>query len=75
MMTKCDFCEKYYPGKDGCMKCQADNYELKYDNACKAALDRMMHIITVERLKTEPVITDFSNKPGDILDRLFRRDN
>lgn len=72
-MNKCDFCEKYFPSsKDGQMRCQASNYELKYDNACKPALDRMMHIVTVERLKTEPVITDYS-KPGDVLDRLFGR--
>ncbi len=74
-INKCNFCDKCYPGKDGQMKCQASNYELKYDNACGKALDRMMQVMTVERLRTaEPTTVTYSTgNPGDVLDRLFGR--
>ena len=73
-INKCEFCDKCYPGKNGKMECQASNYELRYDNACKAALDRMMQVITVERLRTTEVVTQtHTGKPGDVLDRLFGR--
>lgn len=52
-INKCQFCEKYYPGSNGTMECHASNFELKFDNACKDALDRMMSILTVERCKKE----------------------
>lgn len=73
-INKCNFCDKCYPGKDGQMKCQASNYELKYDNACKAALDRMMQVMTVERLRTTEVVTQtHTGKAEDILHGLFGR--
>lgn len=50
-INKCQFCEKYFPGSDGIMKCNAASYELKYDNICKDAIDRMMNVLTVERVK------------------------
>ena len=52
-INKCQFCEKYYPSSNGTMKCQASSYELRYDNACKEALNRMMAILTVDRYKKE----------------------
>ena len=51
IFNKCQFCDKYYPSSNGTMKCQAGNYDLKYDYACKDALDRMMAVLTGERYK------------------------
>lgn len=54
-INKCQFCEKYYPSSNGTMKCNASSYELRYDNACKEALNRMMAILTVERCREETI--------------------
>ena len=53
MIDKCQFCDKFYPSHNGTMKCQASNYELKYDNVCKEALNRMMAVLTNERRKED----------------------
>lgn len=52
-INKCQFCEKYYSGSNRTMECHASNFELKLDNACKDALDRMMLVLTAERCKKE----------------------
>lgn len=65
-MTKCDFCRFYYPGTDRKMTCNATNYELKYDNACKAALERFTAVSMYPTPIEAPKPTE-----GDILDRLF----
>ena len=51
-INKCEFCEKYYPSSKGGNKvCNAYNFELKCENVCSKALDRMMAVLTVERCK------------------------
>lgn len=48
-INKCEFCEKYYPSKNGNKVCNACDYDLKYENVCGKALDRMMLAITANR--------------------------
>lgn len=72
-MTKCDFCEKWQQGSDGKFKCNTC-FPSDY---CREAIDKMIKYsstVMAAENKIEKPKVEQQERPGDILDLLFRRE-